>query len=115
MNENKPIIFINSPQSHVTAPKEQTVFDSRMKPIALINERQSIIEETDVQKLQHKIELLDKRAKSEHFVLVEVTTNQQAYEGLFKGRLDTVITIFNEQEEIAILIKDIVDIKILKV
>lgn len=66
-------------------------------------------------KLIHQINLLDKRAKQEHYVYIEVTSNNEMYKGYFKGLIDHKIILSEESEVIEFQISDISDLKILKV
>jgi hypothetical protein len=116
MSENKPIIFINSPQTDFKRRDEQCVFDSRIKKnkqeVNVRNEHENLLER---EKLLKKISLLDKRAKGDHYVIVEVITENNIIEGSFKERNENEIIILNQREEFRVLIDDIIEIKILKV
>ena len=66
-------------------------------------------------KLLNKMELLNKRANLERYVLVSVETIDKVIEGYFMKLLDKSIIINSEDEEIEVLFKEIKDIIILKV
>lgn len=66
-------------------------------------------------KLMNKIELLNKRASLERYVLVSVETVDKVVEGFFMKSVDNIIIINTEEGKNEIFINDIKDITIIKV
>lgn len=142
MSDNKPLLFINSAQSKKFKDQNQYVYDSRFhkkdkrltefikqeEKVKIVQEEEKIVEEkkpevneqvidnpTISQKLMNKIQLLNKRAILERYVLVSVETQDKVIEGYFMKLDDDKILVKTETDDEEIEIKTLKNITILKV
>lgn len=133
MSDTKPLLFIDTVQTKVNENIGQTVYDSRKanKGVVLkeekkeIKEKQNAVQEErkdqsenkkESSKLVHQANLLDRRAKQNHFVFVQVESTKGEITGYFKGLVDHTIRLSDEEGELLeISLNDIEEIKILKV
>jgi hypothetical protein len=132
MSENKPLLFIETVQTKINENIGQTYFDSRsmkkeiieqelLNPKELSKAKGSKPLDRDEEKersskLAHQANLLDKRAKQEHYVYIQINLLEgETYKGFFKGLSNNVISLKEEEELREIDLSDVLEITILKV
>lgn len=143
MNKTEPLLFIDTVQAELekATASSQTIYDSRkqgknkkavvevetngVKPQkndeAFIEETAEVHQEVEKikesSKITKQVNLLDRRAKVNHLVLVEVESEEgQLITGYFKEFKDPMIQLESEEgEPIEILLQSVTAIHILKV
>jgi hypothetical protein len=133
MSENKPLLFIETVQTKINENIGQTYFDSRsMKKETVIDQEPLVPKELNKakgskpldrdeekersSKIAHQAKLLDKRAKQEHYVYVQINLIEgESFTGFFKGLSNNVISLKEEEEMREIDLSDVLEITILKV
>jgi hypothetical protein len=123
--DNKPLLFIETVQTTINEDVGQSIYDSRRDKkndipdkIVEMEEIPDIpqVEQEKSSKLRQKVNLLDKRAKQEHFVYVEINlTEGEHYRGFFKGLTNNRVLLSEEEEVREIDLANILEITILKV
>lgn len=128
MSNVKPLLFIETVQTKINPDIGQTILYQRGKKKQVTEQVQAVNEEPVQAKVEqvltnemsskvlHQATLLDKRAKRNHFVYVEVVLKEgMSYQGFFKGLSLPDIHIQVEAEFIELNLNEVVEIKILRV
>lgn len=126
--ETKPLLFIDTVQTHVKGTSGQSVFDSRRPPKQLNNkeEKTEAIQKEEVNvmpttkkqrssKVWHQVRLLDRRYRQQHYVYIQLKLEREEMSGYFDGLVNETIRLKEGEVEREIAINDIQEIRILKV
>lgn len=120
--ESKPLLFIDTVQTPQQGTSGQVSYDSRRPPKDMAEKKKQphapkrVTHEKQPSKVRHQANLLDRRAKQEHYVYIQVTNIKgEEVKGYFKALKGQAMEVEGSDGIQAVDLKDVLEIRILKV